>query len=142
MTLNKTQKTAVAYGLSLAGGTFVLRWLEYQYSVRLFSTQVYVALIAVAFTVLGLWLGHRLTRRGAPPEFERNHQALRYLGVTDREYEVLTLLAAGSSNREIAARLFVSPNTVKTHLASLYGKLSASRRTEAVSKARELRLIP
>jgi ATP/maltotriose-dependent transcriptional regulator MalT len=68
-------------------------------------------------------------------------QALGYLGVSDREYEVLTLLADGLSNREIAERLFVSPNTVKTHLAHLYEKLAVSRRTQAISKAKELRLI-
>jgi len=134
-------KTTVTYGLALAFGAFALRWLEYQYAVRTFSAEIYIVLIAVAFTVLGVWLARRLTPREAPTGFERNEQALGYLGVSDREYEVLTLLAEGLSNREIAERLFVSPNTVKTHLAHLYQKLAVSRRTQAISKAKELRLI-
>jgi len=134
-------KTTLIYGLALAAGAFALRWLEYQHAVRAFSTEIYLVLIAAAFTVLGVWLGRRLTPRGAPAEFVKNAQALGYLGVSDREYEVLTLLADGLSNREIAERLFVSPNTVKTHLAHLYEKLAVSRRTQAISKAKELRLI-
>lgn len=136
------RKTALLYGLALAAGAFALRWLEYQHTVRAFSTEIYIVLVAAAFTVLGIWLGRRLTRRRAPPEFEKNAKALDYLGVSDREYEVLTLLADGLSNREIAERLFVSPNTVKTHLMHLYGKLGVSRRTQALHKARELGLIP
>jgi len=134
-------KTTLTYGLALAAGAFALRWLEYQYVVRTFSTEIYIVLIAGAFTVLGVWLGRRLTSREAPRAFVKNSQALGYLGVSDREYEVLTLLADGLSNREIAERLFVSPNTVKTHLAHLYEKLAVSRRTQAISKAKELRLI-
>ncbi|MEX2122827.1 MAG: LuxR C-terminal-related transcriptional regulator [Woeseia sp.] len=135
------RKTTAIYGLCLVAGAFALRWLEYQYTVRLFSTEIYIALITVAFTVFGLWLGRHLTRREAPAPFEKNTQALGYLGVSDREHEVLTLLAAGLSHREIAERLFVSPNTVKTHLAHLYEKLSVSRRTQAISKAKSLRRI-
>lgn len=142
MTPARRHRTVLVYGLCLAAGAFALRWLEYQYTIRLFTREAYIALIAVAFTVLGVWVGHRLTRRQPPAPFERNGKALEYLGVTDREYEVLTLLAIGNSNREIAEQLFVSPNTVKTHLGSLYGKLEVSRRTQAVRKAKELRLIP
>ena len=135
-------KTAIAYGLCLAAGAFALRWLEYQYTVRLFSTEIYIALMAVAFTALGLWLGRRLAAGNAPAPFEKNEQALEYLRISEREQEVLVLLAAGLTKREIAARLFVSPNTVKTHLAHLYEKLSVTRRTQAIGKAKSLRLIP
>jgi DNA-binding CsgD family transcriptional regulator len=136
------KKTAAAYGLCLAAGAFALRWLEYQYTVRVFSTEIYIALIAAGFTVLGLWLGERLTPRREPGAFRKNTEALEYLGVSDREYEVLSLLATGLSNREIAERLFVSPNTVKTHLVHLYEKLEVSRRTQALAKAKSLQLIP
>ena len=64
------------------------------------------------------------------------------LGITQREEQVLALLAAGKSNKEIAQKLGVSPNTVKTQIASLYQKLEVQRRTQAVQKARELALIP
>lgn len=136
------KKTAILYGLSLAAGALLLRWLEYTHALRALSTEIYLVAVALAFAALGLWLGRRLAARRPPLPFEENREALRYLGVSAREQEVLALLAVGFSNREIAERLFVSPNTVKTHLAHLYGKLGASRRTEAVRKARELRLIP
>lgn len=130
------------YGLAIASAAFILRWLEYQYVVRLFSTEIYIALIAVAFTALGLWLGRRLAGRTRPAPFEKNVRALEYLGISDREFDVLELLGEGHGNREIAERLFVSINTVKTHLARLYGKLDVSSRTAALAKARSLRLIP
>lgn len=136
------KKSIVWYGLAIAGGAFLLQWLEYQYWVRVVSTPLYVAAIALVFIVLGIWIGH-LTAPSAPrEEFETNERALDTLGISPREHEVLELLARGHSNREIARALYVSPNTVKTHLSSLYGKLEVSRRTQAVQKARSLSLIP
>ena len=96
----------------------------------------------VVFAVLGIWTGYRLWGKRAISAFERNTKALDYLGISEREYGVLALLAEGCSNKEIAEGLFVSTNTVKTHLANLYGKLEVNRRTQAVREARELRLIP
>ncbi len=135
------KKTVVLYALALAVGALLLQWVEHQYALQLLSFEVYILILAAGFTVLGIWLGHRLTRgpKQAPPT--RNQKALDALKISGKEYEVLELLAAGHSNQEIAARLFVSPNTIKTHLASLYRKLEVSRRTQAVSRARELRLI-
>lgn len=130
------------YGLGVAAASFALQWLEYRYTVRMFSTEIYIVALAVSFTLLGIWVGHRLTRRRPPAPFETNLRALDYLGISQRELEVLELLAEGHSNKGIAERLFVSPNTVKTHLARLYEKLEVSRRTQAVQKARELRLLP
>ncbi|HRO02905.1 MAG TPA: response regulator transcription factor [Terricaulis sp.] len=135
-------RTVVLYALALAAGAFLLQWLQYQYFARLFSTEIYIALIAAAFAALGVWAGIRLARKPAPATFERNDAALAALGLTRREQEVLALLAAGKSNKEIAQKLGVSPNTVKTQLASLYQKLEVNRRTQAVQKARELALIP
>lgn len=135
------KKTVVLYALALAVCALLLQWVEHQYALRLLSVEGYVLILAAGFTVLGVWLGHRLTRRPREEAPTRNQKALDALKVSDKEYEVLELLAAGHSNQEIAERLFVSPNTIKTHLASLYRKLEVSRRTQAVSRARELRLI-
>ena len=123
-------------------GAIALQWLEFQYTVRFFSTEIYIVLIAVLFTVLGVWVGNRISSPKAKDEFKRNEEALAYLGISEREYEVLLQLADGQSNKEIADALFVSTNTIKTHLNNLYAKLDVSRRTQAVQKARELRLIP
>lgn len=135
-------KTILVYGLVLAGATFALQWLEYKYLTRVFAAEFYIFLLALGFMALGVWFGRRLTEKNKPAAFERNQAALSSLGVTDREYEVLTLLAGGATNKEIARQLDVSPNTVKTHVARLYQKLEVERRTEAVHKARELALIP
>jgi len=135
-------RTVVLYALALAVGALALEWLQYQYFARTFSTEIYIFLIAAAFAALGVWAGTRLARRPAPATFEKNTAALAALGITLREQAVLTLLAAGKSNKEIAQKLGVSPNTVKTQIASLYQKLEVNRRTQAVQKAREFALIP
>lgn len=136
-------RTILIYGLVLAVGVLALQWLEYQLWVRSHATDVYIALLGAAFLGLGIWVGARLFRpRAAGGVFQANTRVQASLGITGREYEVLGLLAAGRSNKEIARGLNVSPNTVKTHLARLYEKLEATRRTEAVLRARELGLIP
>ena len=140
--MQNTGKIWLVYGLAIAGLAFLLRWLEYQYVIRLFATEIYIVIIAVVFAALGAWVGNRLTGKNRPEPFVRNEQALTALEISSREYDVLRLLAEGHSNQEIADRLFVSSNTVKTHLAHLYGKMGVSRRTQAVTRAKSLRLIP
>jgi DNA-binding CsgD family transcriptional regulator len=135
-------KPIAIYALALAAGAFVLQWLEYKYLVHAFAPEIYVGLIALGFTALGVWVGHRLTPKTMSPAFQRNEAALKSLGVTDRELGVLERLAAGRSNKEIARDLDISPNTVKTHIANLFQKLEVERRTQAIQKARELSIVP
>ena len=136
-------RTVLAYGIALAAGAGALQWLEYQLWARTHPGRLYVALVAAAFMGLGIWVGRRLFRRDPHPKpFTPNERAQASLGITGREREVLGLLADGRSNKEIAARLGLSPNTVKTHLARLFEKLGAGRRTEAILRARELGLLP
>jgi DNA-binding CsgD family transcriptional regulator len=135
-------KTILIYGLALAAGVVVLQMLEFQFLARTHPLEVYIGLLAVGFMALGIWVGARLFRRGpAPAAFEANVKAQKSLGISERELEVLELLAAGRSNKEIAGQLNVSPNTVKTHIARLYEKLDVGRRTEAILRARELGMI-
>jgi DNA-binding CsgD family transcriptional regulator len=129
------------YGVLLAAGALGLQWLEFHYVVRTHPTEIYLLLLALAFMGLGVWAGARLFRRAPPGPFEPNTRARESLGVSEREFEVLQLLAAGRSNKEIATALDVSPNTVKTHVAKLFEKLEAKRRTQAISRARELGMI-
>lgn len=136
-------KAVLIYGSALAAGAVLLQWLEYQIWARRHSGTVYVALIALAFLGLGIWVGRRLFRSEPPAgQFAPNERAQSSLGITEREREVLQLLADGRSNKEIAARLGLSPNTVKTHVARLFEKLRVARRTEAIQLARELGLLP
>src|SRR5678815_116956 len=113
-------RTTLIYGLVLAAAALCLQWLEYGLMVRTYAFEVYVGLIALAFLGLGIWVGSRLFQRAPAEPFEPNTRAQEALGISPRELEVLVLLAAGRSNKEIAGRLNVSPNTVKTHVAKVF----------------------
>jgi two-component system, NarL family, response regulator LiaR len=141
------------YGL--CGGLLiaVLKLTEYRFLVVARSVEIYVALVAALFAGLGIWLGLTLTRKKpvlvikeipvpAAGPFVADETRVSQLGITARELEILGLIAAGLSNREIAARLFVSENTVKTHSSRLFDKLGAKRRTQAVQIGKTARLIP
>jgi len=133
------KKTILIYGLSLAVLVFLLEYFEYRYFVHELSTEVFVFFIALIFTGLGLWAGKKLTNQTKieSPPFEQ----IRYLKISERELEVLELVAQGLSNKQISDKLFVSVNTTKTHLSHLYEKLDVKRRTQAVEKAKSLNLI-
>jgi DNA-binding CsgD family transcriptional regulator len=135
-------RTVFLYALALTGAVAALEWLEYRYVTRVFSTEIYIALLAAGFIGLGIWAGRRMTPRPAATEFERNHAAIRSLGLTARECEILELLASGQSLKEMARKLGISPNTVKTHVGRVYEKLEVQRRVHAIEKARWLALIP
>ncbi|MBS1509143.1 MAG: DNA-binding response regulator [Bacteroidetes bacterium] len=129
----------------MAALIFLLKYLEYRLFVHDLSTEFYVGIIAVMFTALGIWVGLKLTRKKivmVNPAFVQDEQQVQRLGISRREFEVLELMAAGLSNQEIADKLFVSLNTVKTHTSNLFLKLEASRRTQAVQKAKKMKLIP
>lgn len=135
-------RTVLIWAGVLAAGALALQWLEYQYLARAFSREIYIGLIGSAFALGGVWVGWRLSHRTAPPRFERNVAGMVSLGLTGQEVRVLEQLAAGRSNKEIARAMGLSPNTIKTHVAHLYTKLSVTRRTQAVQLAQDLGLVP
>jgi len=139
----------------------ILQYTEYRFVVIEHSIELYGALVAILFAAFGIWLGQRITRRReivretvvvkeapVPADalslgpFAPNAAQQQALGITARELEILTLVARGLSNREIAAELFVSENTVKTHCSRAFNKLGAARRTQAVQRGKELGLLP
>lgn len=139
----------------LLGGllTVVLKTVEYRYLVIEHSVEIYSALLATVFVSLGIWLGLTLTKKpesvvvkefvGEPPgPFVRNEAEVARLGITPRELQILELIASGLSTKEIAQRIYVSENTVKTHSSRLFEKLSARRRTQAVQVGKELGILP
>lgn len=135
-------KQVLIYGLLLAAGTLGLQWLDYQRLARVYSTEVYTSILAAAFLALGILIGIRVFRAPAPLPFDGNPKAVDSLGLSERELEILAKIAEGLSNKEIAQRLNVSPNTVKTHVANVFEKLGAKRRTDAINRARELGILP
>ena len=132
---------AALYGALLALGAALLQWLDYRWLARTHSTEFYLLIVASGFLALGLYVGARVIGRPPPARAPGNPQAQESLGISGREMTVLTELAAGYSNKEIARRLDVSPNTIKTHVARLFEKLGARRRTDAIARARELGLL-
>ncbi|WP_426166674.1 DUF4199 family protein [Sandarakinorhabdus sp. DWP1-3-1] len=134
-------KWVVIYAGVIAGGALGLQALEYRRLVRADAGAWPQLLVAVAFLALGLFAGARLFGRHPAPD-PGNPPAQAALGISARELDVLREIAAGRSNKEIAGRLAIAPNTVKTHLAHLYDKLGARRRTEAIARARELGCCP
>jgi DNA-binding NarL/FixJ family response regulator len=141
------RRTVIIYGLALAALTGMLKLVEYKYLIRDIPLEFYIGAVAAMFTGVGIWAGLRLTRPKiveveVSGPFERDEKAVQKLGISRREFEVLELIAAGLSNQDIADRLFVSASTVKTHVSNVLAKLDASRRTEAIARAKELRIIP
>lgn len=136
------RRTIVLYALALAGAALLLQWLQYRFFMRAVTTEIYVGLTAAGFAALGVWAGFKLAPRRQAAPFEPNGAAVAALGLTRREQQVLALLAAGKANKEIAQALGVSPNTIKTQIASLYQKLEVQRRTQAIQKARALAILP
>jgi len=146
------KRQVILYGF--VGGLLIalLKWMEYRFLVVEHSLEIYGGLVAVLFAAVGIWLGLKLTKTKetivlkevpAPAgPFQLNAAKLEELRITPRELEILRLIAAGLSNREIAEKLFVSENTVKTHSSRVFDKLGARRRTQAVQLGKEYRLIP
>jgi len=140
------RKTVILYGLSLAALIVLLKTLQYRFLVHDLSIEFYMGLLAILFTAVGTWAGLKLTRKKTilvpVANFQFDPTRLEKLGISKREHEVLELMARGLSNQEIADKLFVSVNTIKTHSANLFSKLDVRRRTQAVKKGKELLLIP
>lgn len=144
-------KSLFYYAVAMAISIFVLRWLELRLIIFRNAFEIYAGAIALIFTVLGIWLTMKLTKPKTETiiiekeiikkDFVFNEAEVVRLGISKRELEVLELMASGFSNNEIAEKLFLSTNTIKTHAANLFEKLDAKRRTQAVEKAKQLGLI-
>ena len=148
-------KHIILYGISLAILLFLLKWLELRFIIIDHAFEIYIGAIALIFTSLGIWLAIKLTKpkiktiivekeipAGNINGFICNEGEQNRLGLSRRELEVIQLMAEGLSNQEIAGRLFVSLNTIKTHTSRIFEKMDVKRRTQAVEKAKRLSLIP
>ena len=160
--LLEKSKVMFVYSIGLALLLFLLKWLELRFIIFRHSFEIYIGFIAVIFTILGIWLALKLAKptietlvvekevyinntenNPAPPSgFILNTSLVSQLELSRRELQILHLMAKGHSNKEIAAELFISVSTVKTHNQNLFAKLDVSRRIQAVEKAKRLHLTP
>jgi DNA-binding CsgD family transcriptional regulator len=156
-----TVKNILLYAAAMAALLLLLQWMQFKFLVVEHAIQIYITGIAVIFTFLGIWLAKKFTRsqtevrketvvvekevivyRPAHEPFVPDTDLISQLGISQREREVLGLMATGATNQEIADELFLSLNTIKTHTSRLFEKLGVNRRTQAIEKAKRLRLIP
>jgi DNA-binding CsgD family transcriptional regulator len=156
-----TIKNILLYAAAMAAIILLLQWMQFKLLVIDHATEIYITGIAVIFTLIGVWLAKKLTRpktiviketeviekeitvyRTAEEPFIPDTKMMGRLGISQREVEVLQLMAAGATNQEIANQLFVSLNTIKTHTSRLFEKLDVKRRTQAIEKAKRLNIIP
>lgn len=148
-------KSILTYGISLAFLLLLLKYLELRFLLFNHSIEIYIGFIAIIFTALGIWLALKLSKPkiktvviekevylNSNEAFVQNKSLISKLQISNRELEILTLLAQGNSNQEIADQLYVSVSTVKSHVQNLYDKLEVKRRTQAIEKARRQHLIP
>lgn len=154
MTFVKDIKHTLLYGLILAILVFALKWLQWKFLIVDNAIDIYIGLVAVFFTVLGIWVATQLVKpkiqtviveKEIPVyrsgEFSVNETELKKLNLSNREYEVLRFLAKGQSNTDIAENLFLSLSTIKTHVSNLYLKMDVKSRTQAIEKAKRLKII-
>lgn len=154
MYVSAKNKEILIYGVSMAVLLLVLKWLETHFIVINYRLELFIGGISILFTFLGIWLALKLVKPKVetriiekeiyietPQKGEINQKEIEKLGISKRELDVLNLMAAGLSNEEIANKLFVSLNTIKTHSSNIFIKLDSKRRTQAVEKAKRLNII-
>lgn len=152
--LGKSAKHIVLYGLAIAAIIFGLKWLQWEFLIVNNAIDIYIGLIAIGFTILGIWIAKQLTevkksevfvekrvRMDSPKKFNLNQIELKRLNLTEREYQILKLLAQGYSNADIADKLFLSLSTIKTHVSNLYSKMNVKSRFQAITQARQMEII-
>lgn len=143
------------YSTAMAVLVFALKWLQWKYLITDNSFDIYIGLIALFFTFFGVWVANQLAKSKVktivvekevylphPDAFSVNEGELKKLNLTNREYEVLKLLAQGRSNAEIAESLFISLSTIKTHVSNLFVKMDVKSRAQAIEKAKRLKITP
>ncbi len=145
-------KRILLYGVLLAILVFLLKWIEWKFLIAENSIEIYIGLVSVFFTALGIWIAQQLNKPKVEikivekevlvyPDAAIDEEALKKLNLTSREYEILQLIARGMSNNDISVNIFLSLSTVKTHVSNLLMKLEVKSRTQAIEKAKRLKII-
>ncbi|HEY0667802.1 MAG TPA: response regulator transcription factor [Sphingobacteriaceae bacterium] len=150
MALFKDFKHIFLYGLVLAILVFALKWLQWEFLIADNAIDIYIGIISIFFTVFGVWIATQLVKpkiqtviieKEVPDTYSLNETELKKLNLSSREYEVLQLLAKGNSNADLASKMHLSLSTVKTHVSNLFVKMDVKSRTQAIEKAKRLKII-
>lgn len=144
--MRQVVKTVTTYGVILACVVFLLNYIRFRHMLLDLSMEIYLSIVGALFLVMGLWLGGKLMNRNktyspARVAFDTNEGEVSSLGLSNRELDVLTLVAKGLSNQEIAEELFISISTVKTHASNIYSKLGTKNRAGAILVAQNRGLV-
>ena len=136
------RKTIFVFSALTLSLLILFRLSEYAFLVGDTSIEFLIALVAIVFLFIGLYINKKRADIGPALSQEIDRTKIKELGISDREYQVLLEISNGLSNKEIGEKLFVSESTIKTHVSNLLVKLNAKRRTHAIQRAKELRIIP
>lgn len=136
------KKTIFVFSAVIVALLVLFQLSKYSYISGNTSIEVVIAIIAIVFFAIGIYINKQSLQKKESPEHSIDDQKITEMGISKREYEVLVQISKGLSNKEIAEALFVSESTIKTHVSNLLVKLDAKRRTQAIQKAKELRIIP
>lgn len=135
------KKTIVVFSLLILAILLLFQFSKYTFISNNLQIEIVIGLIAIAFFFIGIYINKKSLHKINTPSVEINIEKIEELGITKREYEVLKKVSEGLSNKEIAAILFLSESTIKTHVSNVLVKLDAKRRTQAIQIAKSLQII-
>ena len=135
------KKTILVFGLLILALLLLFQISKYALISNNLKIEIIIAFIAIVFFFVGIFINKKTLRKQETISEEINHQKIKDLDISNREYEVLLCISEGLSNKEIGDKLFVSESTVKTHVSNLLSKLNAKRRTQALQIAKDLQII-
>ncbi|RNC91990.1 MAG: DNA-binding response regulator [Allomuricauda sp.] len=136
------KKTILVFSALIIALLILFQLGKYSFIAGDTSIEFLIASIALVFLVIGFYLNRKNSKNLVLDGEGLDIDKIKELGISEREYEVLVEISKGLSNKEIGEKLFVSESTVKTHVSNLLVKLDAKRRTQALQRAKKLRIIP
>jgi DNA-binding NarL/FixJ family response regulator len=137
-------KTALRFGLIIIALLILFQLSNASLFIPDIPADAIIGITAVVLIALGIYLGGNIKKPKIieiKPTLVKDEEKIKLLGISARELEVLQLISDGLSNQEIGEKLFISESTIKTHVSNLFVKLDVKRRTQAVIRAKEWRII-
>ena len=134
------KKTIFVFGSIILAVLLLFQLSKYSIISGELTLDLILVITAISFFAIGFYMYKRFFPSKEETK-EIDHKKIKSLEITDREYQVLTLISQGLSNKEIASSLFLTESTIKTHVSNLLVKLNAKRRTQATQIAKSLNIL-